>query len=159
MSLDPRLRLDQSELYEVGALLLTAIVSAQNFDNDQSQELFRSLCARALRLQYLANPDDMTPIKVKPQYVFREAKSINKDLAFAGQRFGERKVAGRMAIAFFKRAHHGAPVQLPSEIKRLSINQFAEYVMETPGRQIPKMSKSECGSRAGQSSIFPPPRR
>ena len=154
-----KLRLDQSELYERGALLLTAIVSAQNFGDDRSQELFHSLCAKALWFRHIAAPDDVTPITVKPQYVFRELKTIDKDFAFVGKRFGERMVAGRMAVPFFQHAYHGAPVRLPAEIKRLSINQLAEYVMEDAGQADSANVKSGCGSRAGQSSIFAPPQQ
>lgn len=128
------LRFGQNELYENGALLLTAIVCSEKSDEARSSELFHSLCARALRLKYLANLDDVTPITAKPQYIFRDLGTVARDVTFAGKRFGVRMVAGRMAVPFFQHACQGAPVRLPTEIKRLSVNQLAEYVMDDAGQ-------------------------
>jgi hypothetical protein len=84
----------------------------------------------ALWLGHLENPDDWTPITVKPQYVFRDRKIIDRDVASVAKRLGERMVAGRMASAFFQKGALGHLKPLPKGIKRLSVNQMAEFVLD-----------------------------
>ena len=75
-------------------------------------------------------PDDWTPITVKPQYVFRDPKVIDRHVAYVAKRLGERMVAGRMAIALFRKAVPGGLRTLPKDIQRPSVNQLAQYVAE-----------------------------
>ena len=44
------------------------------------------------------DPDDWTPITVKPQYVFRDREIIDHDVRIIEKRVAERMVAGRMAL-------------------------------------------------------------
>jgi hypothetical protein len=125
---------ERDEVYECGALLLTVLVCPEDVEKSRSSEIFRSLCGHALWLRYQVEPDDWTPVTVKPQYVFRDRKIVERDLAIVVKRLGERMVAGRMAIAFFQRSLLGEAAQLPKEIKRLSVNQMAEFVLEDAGQ-------------------------
>jgi hypothetical protein len=124
------LNFERNEVYECGATLLAAMVSARAVDDEKSFELFCSLCGKALWLRHLENPDHWTPIRVKPQYVFRDRKIIDSDVAYVAKRLGERMVAGRMAIAFFQQAELGQLKPLPKGIQRLSVNQMAEFVLD-----------------------------
>jgi hypothetical protein len=128
------LNFDRDETYECGALLLTVLACPMNLDGERSVQIHRSLCARALWLSFAAKPDDWTPISVKPQYVFQDKKVIDRDVRFTEKRLGERMIAGRMAVPFFQRANGSAPA-LPKAIKRLSINQMAEFVLEDAGQK------------------------
>ena len=123
----------QMQVYECGAKLLALLARPAELQEAKREELYLSLCGRALWSTYLAAPDDWTPITVRPQQVFRDRGRINSDVAFVGKRFGERMVAGRMAVPFFWHAELGDDRMLPRLIKRLSLNQMAEYVLEDAG--------------------------
>lgn len=132
MPFDENLKYD--EVYERGAVLLTALACPQESDAARSLQLYLSLCGKALWLKHLSEPDDWTPITVKPQYVFRHYKSINRDVGFVVKRVRERMVAGRMAIPFFQQADLGRLPPLPKDVHRLSLNQMAEFVLDDAGQ-------------------------
>jgi hypothetical protein len=121
------LNFERDEVYECGAVLL-AVLACPGADDEKSSELYRSLCGMALWLWHLKNADDWTPILVKPQYVFRDRKVIDRDVAYVAKRLEKRLIAGRMAIAFFKKAI--GLQTLPKGIQRLSVNQMAEFVLD-----------------------------
>jgi hypothetical protein len=128
---------ERNEVYECGAALLTVLTCARNGDDERSLHLYLSLCAKALWLKHIMDPDNCTPIVVNPRYVFRDRKTIDRDVAFVAKRLGERMVAGRMAIPFFQRAALGAAGSLPNGIKRLSVNQMAGLVLKDAGQSEP----------------------
>jgi hypothetical protein len=119
-----------NETYEHGAALLVTLACPGSDDAGRNFQLYLSLCGKALWLKHMNDPDDWTPITVKPQYVFRDREIIDRDVSFIARRLGERMVAGRMAVPFFWRIKFGDAMALPNEIKRLSINQMAEFVLE-----------------------------
>ncbi len=123
------LSFERNEVYECGAALLTVVACATSLDETHTFQRYLSLCGRALWSKHLAAPNDWTPITIKPPYVFRPHNIINRDVAFITRRIGERMIAGRMAIAFLWKAL-GAENPLPNEIKRLSINQMAKFVLD-----------------------------
>jgi hypothetical protein len=125
---------ERNEVYECGAALLAVMACAKTVKDEKSSALYRSLCAHALWLQHLESPDDWTPITVRPQYVFRDRKVIDRDVAFVAKRLGERMVAGRMAVPFFLKPELGLLKSLPNQIRRLSINQMAEFVLDDAGQ-------------------------
>ena len=122
----------KNEVYECAATLLAVLAAPQ--DDERRGELHASLCARALRAAYLANPDDVTPILVKPQYAFRCVKLVDRDLDFVARRMFDRTNAARMAIAFLREVELGRPVPLPAGIRRLSINELAAFIAEDAGQ-------------------------
>lgn len=135
MRLDDNLAYE--EVYERGAVLLTTLAYPQQSDPTRSLQLYLSLCGRALWLKHLMEPDDWRPITVKPQYVFRDPRVIDRHVAYVAKRLGERMVAGRMAIALFRKAVPGGLRTLPKDIQRPSVNQLAQYVAEDAGQTEP----------------------
>jgi hypothetical protein len=125
---------ERDEVYECGALLLTVLACAKNVDDQRSHHVYLSPCGKALWHEHLKAPDDWTPITVKPQYVFRDRRIINRDIAFVARRLGERMVAGRMALPFLRQAVPGAAGPLPHGVQRLSLNQMAEFVLDDAGQ-------------------------
>lgn len=121
---------EHDEVYERGASLLAVMVSAKAVDDAKSFDFYCSLCGKALWLKHLMSPDDCTPITVKPQYVFRHPDAIDRGVSYVVKRLGERMVAGRMAIPFFQRAELERLPSLPKEIRRLSVNEMAEFVLD-----------------------------
>jgi hypothetical protein len=121
------LNFERDEVYECGAVL-SAVLACPGADDEKSSELYRSLCGMALWLWHLKNADDWTPILVKPQYVFRDRKVIDRDVAYVAKRLEKRLIAGRMAIAFFKKAI--GLQTLPKGIQGVSVNQMAEFVLD-----------------------------
>ena len=109
MPLDENFEYD--EVYERGAILLTTLACPS--DAAKSLQLYLSLCGKALWLKHLMKPEDWKPIQVRPQYVFR------------------------MAIALLRKAVPGGLQRLPKEIRRLSVNQLALYVLEDAGQTEP----------------------
>jgi len=90
-----------------------------------------SLCTHALRAKCLIEPDWTTSAQsIKPIYALRGQPDINRDLLTLERRLRDRAVAGRMAIAFLKEALTG---EIPAAIKRLSLNQLAELVLDDTG--------------------------
>ncbi|MGC2223474.1 MAG: hypothetical protein WA624_14510, partial [Methylocella sp.] len=89
----------------------------------------------------MSNPENATRTPVKLQHVFRDAKVIDRETNFVARRLGERLVAGRMAIPFLQKAELGRQPQLPSAIKRLSVNQMAEFVLDDIGHTDPNNVK------------------
>ena len=129
--------LDRDETYECGALLLTALAYPDGLEGESSQRLFISLCAKALRLAFAANPDDRTPITVKPQYVAVDSAIIERDFKFVGRRMEERLVAARVAWALLK--SQGQPVlDLPDGIKSRTLSQLSEFVLDDAGLADPE---------------------
>jgi hypothetical protein len=128
MTFDGNFKLN--ETYERGAALLVTLAYPGPDDAGRNFQLYLSLCGNALWRLHMDDPDDWTPIIVKPQYVFRDRETIDRDVSFIARRLGERMVAGRMAVPFFWRIKLGDAMVLPNEIKRLSINQMAEFVLD-----------------------------
>ena len=131
------LSFERNEVYECGAALLTILANPQEIDEERSGQLYLSLCGKALWLRRWLSPEDCTPITVKPEYVFRDPEVIDRDVAYVVKRVGERMVAGRMAIALFRKAVPGGLRTLPKDIQRPSINQLAQYVAEDAGQTEP----------------------
>lgn len=129
---------NQNPVYEGGATLLALLACPANARlANRNADLHASLCGRALWTHHLSNLEDWTRITVKPQHVFRDAKVIDRDTNFVAKRLGERLVAGRMAIPFLQKAELGHLPDLPSAIKRLSVNQMAEFVLDDIGQADP----------------------
>jgi hypothetical protein len=124
----------RNTVYECGAVLLVVLACPYNLTEERSAELHASLCAKAVWLDHLAKPDDYSPIEVKPQYAFRDPVLVDRDVRFVAKRFQRRRIASDMIIPFLQRAALGREPSLPSNIKRLSLNQMAEFVMEAAGQ-------------------------
>ena len=67
---------------------------------------------------------------MKPIHAFRKEKLIGKDLVKLQRRLQGRMAAARMAMAYLKEVATGKPPKLPHGIKRLSLNQLSEMVLE-----------------------------
>jgi hypothetical protein len=127
--------LSRNPVYEGGASLLALLACPANgTSKNRNADLHASLCGKALWVHHLSNPEDSTSILVKPQHVFRDAKVIDRDTKFVAKRLEKRLVAGRMAIPFLQKAELGHLPRLPSAIKRLSVNQMAEFVLDDIGQ-------------------------
>lgn len=124
------LSFEGNEVYEVGAALLVLLSCPVEKSEIRNGDLHASLCALAPWRRYLDDPNNTTPITAKPQYLFREWKRIVRDVSLVDKRLRQRLVASRIAIPFLQQEESGKPPILPAGIKRLSINQLAEFVME-----------------------------
>jgi hypothetical protein len=117
-------------VYEAGALLVTLLAFPDASDETQGA-VHASLCNYALRIRSAVEPDwTILPQPIKPFYAFRSERDCNRDLRTLVRRWRDRMVAGRMGIAFLKEALPGQVLELPPTVKRLSINQLAELVLD-----------------------------
>lgn len=123
---------ERNELHECTATLLAVLAAPRN--NALCAELHASLCTRALRARYLADPNDVAPILVKPPHVFRNLKLVDREAKLASKRVFERTFAARMAIAFLREVELGHPVPRPKGVRRLSINEMAAFIAEGVGQ-------------------------
>jgi hypothetical protein len=124
-----------SEAYECGAMLLAVLAyPAQGQDDNRQASLRASLCRHAIEFLHMSDPDDWRPQPVKLPYVFRDAKAAGRDIKYAAKRLGERLVAARMAIPYLQRSELGQAFTQPKAIKRLSLNEMAEFVLEDAGQ-------------------------
>jgi hypothetical protein len=125
---------NKNPVYEGGATLLALLACPANGRSEnRNAGLHASLCGKALWAYHLSNPENAIRTTVNLQHVFRDAKVIDRETNFVARRLGERLVAGRMAIPFLQKAELGCQPQLPSAIKRLSVNQMAEFVLDDIG--------------------------
>jgi hypothetical protein len=113
-----------------GALLVTLLAFPDASDETQGN-VHASLCNYALKIRSALEPDwTILPQPIKPFYAFRSERICNRDLRTLVRRWRDRMVAGRMGIAFLKEALPGQVLELPPAMKRLSINQLAELVLD-----------------------------
>jgi hypothetical protein len=75
------------------------------------------------------------PQPIKPVYAFRLEQDIERDLKTLERRMRDRIIAGRMGIGFLKESVTG---QVPEGLKRLSINELAELVLDDAGYSEPE---------------------
>lgn len=121
------------EVYEAGAVLLTLLAYPRENkqEDEQRGRLHESLCACALRARYETDPDWATsPQLVKPIYAFQSKTACNRGLRQLKRRLRDRMIAARMAYPFLKESETGEPPELPTSIKRLSINAMSELVLD-----------------------------
>jgi hypothetical protein len=119
------------QVYEAGALLLTLLAYPDASDETQGN-IHLSLCTHALRVRSEIDPDwALLAQPIKPIYALRSQRECNRDLRTLERRMRDRMVAGRMGIAFLRAALPGQVLELPAGVKRLSINQLAELVLDT----------------------------
>src|SRR6266850_1257723 len=117
-------------VYEAGALLVTLLAFPDASDETQGN-VQASLCNYALKVRSAIEHDwTILPQPIKPFYAFRSECDCNRDLQTLVRRWRDRMVAGRMGIAFLKEALPGQVLELPATVKRLSINQLAELVLD-----------------------------
>ena len=118
------------DVYEAGALLVTLLAYAEASD-EMRGDVHASLCTHALSVRREIEPDwAIRPQLIKPLYTLRSQSDCNRALRTLERRVRDRMVAGRMTIAFLKQALPGHFFELPTGMKRLSINQLAELVLD-----------------------------
>ena len=132
------------EVYEAGALLLMALAYPEDKITDEERDnIHASLCCWALRARGNEDRDWlMNPQRIKPFYALRDTDQIAKDLKTFQRRMRDRDVAGRMAMAFLKKALSGKEPELPEGIKRLSLNEISVMVLEDAGLSDPENVES-----------------
>lgn len=121
-------------LFECGAALLALLAFPSATDAGRA-EIAASLCASHLRASFEEGGDPNAPVKAK--YAFRDNKAIKRDLKPLRRLVRDRMAAARVAIAFLKRAE-GHRFKLPAGVKRLSVNQLSELVMEDTNQSSPE---------------------
>lgn len=132
----PQLRVeisfDRSHVYECGAAVLAILASPDSgsISEGRRAELHASLCCHALWAKFLSNPDDCEPITVRPQHVFRGNNVVARDIKFVQRRLRERLIVARIAIPFLQKSELGRSPDLPSGVRRLSVNEMAAKVLE-----------------------------
>jgi hypothetical protein len=123
------------EVYEAGACVLT-LLAYPNESEEMRSEVHASLCAYALKAKCVMDPDwSIAPQPLKPIYALRPQHDSDHYLRTFERRLRDRMVAGRMAIGFLKEAATG---QVPAGIKRLSINEMAQLVLDDAGYTEPE---------------------
>jgi hypothetical protein len=126
------------EVFEAGASLLTLLAYPGENCEHKRDELHISLCALGIRAIYPLDAE--TAIRrqaIKPIYAFRTEREIKRDLRTLYRRHRDRMIAGRMAIAFLKKAN-GITPKLPGGYERLSINRISGLVAEDAGYTEPE---------------------
>lgn len=127
------------QIYEAGAVLVTMLAYPHIKGDKKRVGLYLSLCSTALRAR--AELDEKwsnIPQRIKPVYAFYPVRETEKNLKALKRRLHERMVAGRMGVAFLKEVVTGHVPVLPKGIKRLSVNQMAELVLENAGQSDPE---------------------
>lgn len=118
-----------SEIYECGATLLAVLAYPAVSTRAHRLALQMSLCAYHLGQLHAGETDASIVLPLKPAYVFRDARYVQKDIKTLNRRLRDRGVAARMFRGFWQEAA-GAKVKLPTGMTKLSLNQLAELVAE-----------------------------
>jgi hypothetical protein len=136
MSSPRKLVLDSKNqsLFECGASLLALLAFPSSTDAERA-EIAASLCSKHLRAKFkeAGNPEEL----VKAKYAFRDEQTIKKDLKKLDRAVRDRMVAAKVVIALLQSAVGHRP-NLPSSVKRLSLNQLAEVMMREADQSIPE---------------------
>jgi hypothetical protein len=129
------------EVYEAGALLVTLLAypGESKHDDERRSQVHASLCACTLRALCDTDPDWSTsPQLAKPIYLRQSERDCNRGLRQLKRRLRDRMVAARMAYPFLKEAESGKAPELPTGIKRFSINAMSELVLDDAGHTDPE---------------------
>jgi hypothetical protein len=129
------------EVYEAGALLVTLLAypGDNKHDDERRSQVHASLCACTLRALCDTDPDWSTsPQLAKPIYLRQSESDCNRGLRQLKRRLRDRMVAARMAYPFLKEAESGKAPELPTGIKRFSINAMSELVLDDAGYSEPE---------------------
>jgi hypothetical protein len=130
-----RIDFDRLEVYEAGALLLAELAYPEEGEEKRS-EVHASLCSHALRVKCAMEPDwALRSQPIKPIYALRRQDENDRSLGTLERRVRDRLVAGRMAIGFLKEPLTG---EVPPGIKRVSINELAQLVLDDVGYTEPE---------------------
>lgn len=104
-------------------------------ENDTNRmNLHASLCHLIYQSRY--ESDETWAIKpqlLKPIYAFRDKKQVSRDLKPIKRRLRDRMQAAKIAIAFLQEIELGQAFQLPKNVKRMSIKQLSELLIEETG--------------------------
>jgi hypothetical protein len=121
-------------LFECGAALLALLAFPSSTDAERA-EIATSLCSDHLRATFkeAGNPDEL----VKAKYAFRDEGRIRKDLKKLDRLVRDRMAAAHVAIAFLQKGVGHSP-KLPSDVKRISLNQLSEFAMGQANQSIPE---------------------
>jgi hypothetical protein len=124
--------------FECGASLLALLAFPSSNDADRA-EIAASLCSTHLRAKFkeAGNPEEL----VKAKYAFRDEGTIRKHLKNLDRLVRDRMVAAHVAIAFLQKAVGHSP-NLPSDVKRISLNQLSEFAMGLANQSNPENFKT-----------------
>jgi hypothetical protein len=127
------------EVFEVGADLLALLLYPEKKAEMKRLRLYISLCALVVQGTYFNQhpAKAFQPQLMKPIYVFRSEREISRDMRAFDRRHRDRIIAGRMALAFLKKAN-GITLNLPGGDERLSINRLSELVLTDAGYTEPE---------------------
>ena len=123
------------QTYEAGAVLVTVLAYPSGNEEGKRPALHQALCALVLRARYETDPNwGNSPQLIKPIYALCPESQISKSLKTLKRRLRDRMIAGRMAAAFLQEIFMGKVPKLPDGVRRLSVNQMAELVLEDAGQ-------------------------
>jgi hypothetical protein len=121
----------------LGAILITLLAypGATRSDEERRSQLHASLCAYLLRASYAVDPDWATlPQEIKPIYPLQTERDCRISLRSLPRLLRDRMIAARIAYPFLKEAESGNLPPLPAGLKRFSLNQMAELVLNDAGQ-------------------------
>lgn len=126
---------DNAPIYEVAAQVLTILMfSGPNDTDDIRGHVRMSLCAWAIHRRAELDAQWGEELQaMRPVYAIWPTKEVDRDMARINRRMRSRMTAGRMAMVFLKKAHHGEVPRVTPPLKRLSINQVAEWALPDSG--------------------------
>ena len=124
--------LNRVQVYEAGAMLVThlAYPGDSAWGEEQRAQLHGALCTCMLQAMSYVDPAwAISPQPVKPIYASLTERDCKRSFRKLPRLLRDRMVAARMAYPFLKEAEGGEALELPADIRRLSLNQMAELVL------------------------------
>jgi hypothetical protein len=128
------------EPYEAGAAVVSLLAWPDASATDETLgAVHSSLCAWYLRDRAVHEPAWMTSrLSAKRLYVLREREVMLHDLRQLPRRLRDRMVAARMAIGFMQEVELGRIPKLPPGVKRLTLNEMAQLVLDDAHQSEPQ---------------------
>jgi len=128
---DVAIDLNKPAIYEAGAVFLTTLLFNEPRDTDETRGwIHQSLCAWAIKERAAQDAEwAAEPAPIKPLYAAVEAIDVNRDINRVNTRMRNRAVAARMGMVFMESARLGTLPSVKPPLKRLSLNQIAEWVL------------------------------
>lgn len=119
---------------ECSSAFMAILAYPETKKDEEKAKLQASLCYLNYRARAELDPEWANrPQLIKPLNAFRDKKHIDRDLKPLKRRLRDRMLAAKMAMAFLQEVELGEAIQLPKNVKRLTINQLAANLIEEVG--------------------------
>ena len=127
------------EPFEIGAFLSAAMAFPLEAEDEMRMKAADALCAQNVRVTYEAYPETASELKATyPRYAEIDIKEERRRLRTLKKRLDNRMIASRMSLGFFEEGLTKRPARLPPCMRRHSLNELTNLVLDQSGESDPE---------------------